>query len=132
MTVLDHCQIDVARRWNTGRARRASLAAREKERAALHRETKRAKLEGRHSNRSLLTRFPIANYASSTTNNKQRRCCAPLILVTSYLSSTREYFVICTLRNCVSPSSFLALFFCLCSMLRNEALEPPEYVQRCF
>lgn len=98
------------------RGKKRLFSGREKERA-LHRETKRAKLESRRSNRSLLTRFPIANYASSTTNNKQRRCCAPLILVTSYLSSTREYFVISTLRNrSFSPSLILpfSAFLCLC------------------
>lgn len=111
------------------RGKNSLFSGREKE-GALRRETKRAKLESRRSNRSLLTRFPIANYASSTTNNKQRRCCAPLILVTSYLSSTREYFVARALRNSslllldilltvpflippiASPSSFSLSLYC--------------------
>lgn len=62
------------------RGKKSLFRGREKERPPL-RETKRAKLESRRSNRSLLTRFPIANYAASTTNNKQRRSFAPLILV---------------------------------------------------
>lgn len=130
MTVLDHCQIDVASRWNTGGARRASLAA-EKKNALAQEETKRAKLESRRSNRSLLTRFPIANYASSTTNNKQRRCYAPLILVTSYLSSTREYFVISMLCNCslsISRSPYLVFFFCLCRIVAKRDVRSAEYV----
>lgn len=117
-------------------SKKSLFSRREKERAALHRETKRAKLEGRRSNRSLLTRFPIANYASSTTNNKQHRCYAPLILVTSYLAhrlantSLFICYAIVFLSLSRSLPLFLSVFFllrfslCSCvSVLCCEALE---------
>lgn len=100
------------------RGKKSLFSGREKGRRSW--ETKRARLESRRSNRSLLTRFPIANYASSTTNNKQRRCCAPLILVTSYLSSTREYrasLFVRALRNC---SLSLSLSFSISSPPNNK------------